>query len=385
MGELRIYEIGTNFWVIKSEEKDFHRNIYFKRFEGANGKAVNMIMDPGTKKDLPNIMLVSKKLFGGIQNLHLIFLSHQDPDLTSIVPALMATAPKTKVIASIDTWRLLKMYGGIPEKRFLAVEGFKGDILNIKSTGHQIRFVNATYCHFRGAMMFYDLESKILFTGDFMGGVDSRDGEGVYATEDSWDGIALFHEIYMPSSKAVKETINRITLLEPFPEVIAPQHGDVIKGGLLLDFLSRLYNLEVGIELLAKDTPEKDLTIMAINDFLDKMKEHFSSFHDRLVERLRKVEDFTPSFIFKGDSISDLKLSTTDAIKTIWKMIDALTEDENVNEIRTFFISSLDQFNVEPPFEVETSENVETLLERTGDLEGDIEDLIEGINNSNNS
>lgn len=377
MAELRIYEIGKNFYVIKSDEKDFHRNIYFRKFVGENGKMINMIMDPGTKKDLPNIMLVAKKLFGGIQNLHLIFLSHQDPDLTSVVPALMATAPRAKIIASIDTWRLLKMYGGIPEKRFLAVEGFKGDILNIKSTGHQIRFVNATYCHFRGAMMFYDMETKILFSGDFMGGVDSRVGEDVYATEESWDGIALFHEIYMPSSKAVKETINRITLLDPFPEIIAPQHGDVIKGGLLLDFLSRAYNLEVGVELLAKDTPEKDLTIMAINEFLNKIKEIYASFHDRLVERLRKVEDFTPSFIFKGDEVSDLKLSTNDALKTIWKMIEALSEGEDINELRTYFISSLDQFNVEPPFEVETSEDSGEMIERTGDLDGkDIEDLI---------
>ncbi len=374
--ELKIYEIGKGFYLVRSDEKDFHRNIYFKRFSNDKGKAINMVMDPGTKKDLPNLILATKKLFGGIQNTHLIFLSHQDPDLTSVVPALLATAPKAKIFASIDTWRLLKMYGGIPEDRFMAIEDFKGDILNIKATGHKIRFVNATYCHFRGAMMFYDLETKILFTGDFFAGVDTRkDGEGVYATEESWDGISLFHEIYMPSTRALQETINRITLLEPFPDIIAPQHGDVIKGGLLLDFISRLYNLEVGIELLEKDTPEKDLTILAINEFLDKMKSVDPSFHKKLIEKLKVAKDFTPPFVFSGDVITDLKLSTTEAIKAIWNMADFLYSGENIEEIRTYFLSALDQYNVDHPFIVEESEK-EEFVERTGELKDDLEDLI---------
>ena len=375
MAENKIIEVGKRFYLIKSNEKDFHRNIYFKRFANESGKAVNMIMDPGTKTDLPNLLETAKRLFGGIQNTHLIFLSHQDPDLTSVVPVLMATAPKAKIISSIDTWRLLKMYGGIPEKRFIAIEDFKSDVLNIKATGHKIKFVSARYCHFRGAMMFFDYETNILFTGDFAGGVDTRKGEGVYATEESWDGISLFHQIYMPTNVAIKETIDRITLLSPLPEIIAPQHGDVIKGDLVTEFLSRLYDLEVGIDLIHRKDPAKELAILAINAYLDQIKETYKAFYIKLINSLKKSSNFTSTFIFTEDSITDLKLTTTDALKIIWDKIDLLAQPQNVSELRTYFVSALEQYDVSHPFvassdeeEAEIMENPEAVEEDDGEL-----------------
>jgi len=371
MGDLKINELGKGYYLIKSAEKDFHRNIYFKRFTNESGKAVNMIMDPGTKTDLPNLLATSKRLFGGIQNTHLIFLSHQDPDLTSVVPVLMATAPKAKIIASIDTWRLLKMYGGIPEKRFIAIEDFKSDVLNIKATGHKIKFVSARYCHFRGAMMFFDYETNILFTGDFSGGVDTRKGDGFYATEESWDGISLFHQIYMPTNVAIKETIDRITLLSPMPEIIAPQHGDVIKGALVTDFLSRLYDLEVGIDLIHRKDPAKELAILAINAYLDQVKEIYKAFYIKLLTSLKKSSNFTSTFIFTGDSITDLKLTTSDALRIIWDKIDVLAEEKNINDLRAYFVSALEQYDVSHPFVASSSEEEAEIMENPEDFDDD--------------
>ncbi len=354
------YKIGKDFYLLKSSEADFHRNIYFRVFRGEK-RNVNLIMDPGTKQDLNGLMTVAKELFGGINNLDLIFISHQDPDLTSVLPSLLAIAPKAKIISSIDTWRLVKMYGDLNEGRFIAIENFKSDILTIKSSGHRIRFVPATYCHFRGAMMLYDYENRILFTGDFMGGVDTRKGEGIFANESSWEGIKMFHEIYMPVSMAVKETIDRISTLNPFPEVIAPQHGDVIKDDLAIDFLTRLYDLEVGFDLMRKVEPEKELTIVALNSFLEQTRKLYAEFATELFNSISSAGNFTSPFIVKGDSLVDLKLPSLDAIHTIWSKIDLLADPSLENEIKTLFIATLEQYNV--PHDLRLEEKLEEVEE----------------------
>ncbi len=357
------HKIGKDFYLLKSSEPDFHRNIYFRVFRG-DSRNVNMIMDPGTKQDLNDIITVAKELFGGINNLDLIFISHQDPDLTSVLPSLLAIAPKAKIIASIDTWRLVKMYGDLNENRFIAIENFKSDVLTIKSSGHRIRFVPATYCHFRGAMMLYDYENKILFTGDFMGGVDTRKGEGIYANEASWEGIKMFHEIYMPVSLAIKETIDRISTLNPFPEIIAPQHGDVLKDDYVVEFLTRLYDLEVGFDLMRKIEPEKELTIVALNSFYEQIKKTHPDFAEALFKSMSSAGNFTSPFIVKGESLVDLKLPSLDAIHAIWSKIALLADPASENDIKTMFIATLEQYNV--PHDLKIEEKVE-----------DIEDLFD--------
>lgn len=123
-----------------------------------------MLMDPGTKLDIASLLDVLKELIGGIQNIDIVFLSHQDPDVTSNCNTVLTAAPRSSVIASIDTWRLISMYG-ISEKRFISTEKPGFGTLNLKRTGHKIQFVPARFCHFRGAMMFYGHESNILFPG----------------------------------------------------------------------------------------------------------------------------------------------------------------------------------------------------------------------------
>ena len=97
-------------------------------------------MDPGTRLDMPKLVKALQELIGGIQNLDLIFVSHQDPDLTSNLPALLASAPRAIILASIDTWRLIRMYG-IEERRFKAVEEFRSQVLKIKKTVHTIQIL----------------------------------------------------------------------------------------------------------------------------------------------------------------------------------------------------------------------------------------------------
>jgi len=341
MGNEMIHEIGKDFFLLKSREKDFHRNIYLKRFIGAGGSSVNMICDPGTRLDITLIVGALKELIGGIENIHLVFLSHQDPDLTSNINVFLTGSPSAKIVCSIDTWRLVRMYG-IEDTRYYAVENFKNKILRIGKTGHRVQFVPALFCHFRGAMMFYDLESKILFSGDFLGGINSRKGADVYATEESWSGISIFHQLYMPSNDALRETVQRIGLLNPIPDSIAPQHGDVIKGDLVVEFLTRLLTLDVGFDVIKKEEPQKELFLSAVNSFMDFVSAKYPAVHKTLLAELKKTGTFTTIFVIAGSSIIDIKVRAVEAITSLWDTIRTISEPGNLSELKTMLIQNLD-------------------------------------------
>ena len=365
MSDLERYEIKEGVYLLKSDEEDFHRNIYLRVFS-RKGEKVSILIDPGTKLDMPALLQHLKELIGGVQHLDLIFLSHQDPDVSSNLSALLASAPRAVVIASVDTWRLVRMYG-IDQRRFKAVEEFRTDRLRIKKTGHMIQLVPAYFCHFRGAMMLYDIESRVLFSGDFMSGVNTKEGKGIFAREDSWEGIHLFHQIYMPSTAALRETIGRIGMLNPLPEIIAPQHGDLVEGELVMDFLNRLAELPVGMDFLLSIQPEKDRILLSINEFLEQLRESRPQVFRLLLDELRRPDSFTSPFVFTGEAVTDLKLSTRGAVLYLWRVLQRLVPERDAQEIKVSLVEALDRHDLEiPPELAETREYI--------DLSGLIED-----------
>ena len=186
----------------------------------------------------------------------------------------------------------------------------------------------------------------MLFTGDFMGGVNSRNGDGVFATEDSWEGIKLFHQLYMPSTKAVRKTVERISMLNPFPEVIAPQHGDVIRGPLVTEFLSRMSQLEVGIDLVEENNPEVDLTLLGINTFLELLGVNFPEVRNDFLERFQKGNDFTSPFLFEKGVVTSIKVSPDNALLQVYSVISELGDRETRQHLRAMFLDSLDQLDI---------------------------------------
>lgn len=341
---VQIHEIGEQFFLLRSQEKDFHRNIYLKRFVG-NGAEINMVCDPGTKLDMPMLLEALDNLIGGVRNLHIVFLSHQDPDVSSNTPALLQLAPRSSLIASIDTWRLVKMYG-IEERRFYGAESFKSAVLVVKGTGHRIRLVPAHYCHFRGALMFFDPASRVLFSGDLFGGLDTRKGDGIWADESSWEGISLFHQIYMPSRRAISATIDRIAMLAPAPLVIAPQHADVIKGELVTEFAARLAVLEVGVDVAAKPEAEKELLLLALNDALDSLRSRDAALHERVVQELQEPHGFTTLFTFTSRSLTDVKVASDDALAFLWKSLERIAPADVLPGLKAMLVTSLEQFSL---------------------------------------
>jgi hypothetical protein len=120
------------------------------------------------------------------------------------------------------------------------------------TTGQEVLFVPTPYCHFRGAVMYYDVESRVLFSGDLFGGLSND--PSLLSMKPAWDGIDAFHQLYMPTGRAVRRAIERVRKLDPAPLLIAPQHGAMIPATQIDALLSHLERLPMGLDLEPRGT-----------------------------------------------------------------------------------------------------------------------------------
>ncbi len=161
------------------------------------------------------------------------------------VRPLRTTVPH--VLCTTDTWRLMHYYN-IPREQFIDVQDYVPHGARLP-TGDQNIPVPSLFCHFVGAMMLYDPANRALFSGDLFGGVTDEDAEGLFGDESDWTGMRAFHQIYMPTNKVLQTAIDNIRRLDPPPMVIAPQHGRVIRGKWVEEFMGRLEELPVGLDI----------------------------------------------------------------------------------------------------------------------------------------
>lgn len=248
-------EIAPNtYWVGKRDEGSvFFANPYLRTFSGvdeASGKSqvFNLLIDPGSSSDFSVVHTKVSSLIGGMDKISALFINHQDPDVGASASIISARyAPKAALLCSEDTWRLI-VHQNLPRDRFIPTEKFKNGIK--LPTGHRVLPVPSPFCHFRGAVMLYDPETRVLFTGDLFGGLTEATAQGLYADESDWAGIRAFHQIYMPVNIALSRVVETIRALEPKVEIIAPQHGRVIRGPLVEEFLDRISRLQVGLDIM---------------------------------------------------------------------------------------------------------------------------------------
>src|SRR5690606_23581297 len=164
-------EIAPNtYWVGKREEKGvFFSNPYLRTFSGVDAtsgktQVFNLLIDPGSSSDFSVVHTKVSSLIGGMDKISALFINHQDPDVGASASIISARyAPKAAILCSEDTWRLI-VHQNLPRDRFIPTEKFKTGIR--LPTGHRVIPVPSPFCHFRGAVMLYDPETRVLFTGD---------------------------------------------------------------------------------------------------------------------------------------------------------------------------------------------------------------------------
>lgn len=246
---------GT-FWVGKRDPRSiFHSNSYLRVFENTEHSPrtqFNVLIDPGSHVDFSVVAAKTAKVLGGLDRLSLIHINHQDPDVGSSAPMLLSRyAPRAHVFASEDTWRLICHFG-LPRDRFVSAERYRG-VLPLP-TGHELHLVPTPFCHFRGALALYDPQTRVLFSGDLFGGLTAEGELELDARGEEWPGIRAFHQLYMPTRQALKRAVDTIRALTPAVECIAPQHGRILRGDVMHEYLERMANLPVGMDLIDEST-----------------------------------------------------------------------------------------------------------------------------------
>lgn len=248
-------QVAERCWMIghRNPTSLLQCNTYLRLFPNAR-QGTSICIDPGSQFDAPVIEANLNSLIGG-GGLDFITVNHQDPDVTGNLSALCHSNPAATVMLTEDTWRLVQHLcvrpGGL---QFPPALGSSRQTL---PGGIGWQPVPTPFCHFRGAMAWYDPESRTLFSGDLFGGLNQLGRVHLFAEESDWSGIAQFHQIYMPMREVLRYAVRQIRSLSPAVKVIAPQHGHVITGDLVPLFLERMEQLLVGFDLLAMELDER--------------------------------------------------------------------------------------------------------------------------------
>lgn len=245
LDNVRPFEIApSTYWVGKRDPQAiFHSNPYLR----STKEGECLVIDPGSSSDFAVVSAKVGSLVGGMGAVTGMFINHQDPDVGSSAAMISNRyAPEASIFCSDPTWRLI-VHLNLPRDRFVDLDRHR----------HGFRFghddllpVPSPFCHFRGAVMLYDPSTRVLFTGDFLGGVTEPGAQGVWADKSDWSGIRAFHQTYMPTQRVLANTVRAIRELDMPIDVVAPQHGRLLRGSLIHEFLDRLERLPVGLDLM---------------------------------------------------------------------------------------------------------------------------------------
>ncbi|NTX04758.1 hypothetical protein HUA74_24545 [Myxococcus sp. CA051A] len=328
--DLRIVPVEIapeTFWVGKREPGNiFYANPYLRRFRGTDTKTqraseFNLLIDPGSSSDFSTIHTKVTSLIGGMERLSALFINHQDPDVGSSASIISARyAPRAGLLCSEDTWRLI-VHQNLPRNRFIPTEKFAQGLS--VPTGHKLLPVPSPFCHFRGAVMLYDPQTRVLFTGDLFGGLTDANAKGLWADESDWSGIRAFHQIYMPVNAALARVVATIRKLTPAVEIIAPQHGRVIRGPLVQQFLERMEKLQVGLDIM--DEAQDRTHLQAWNSVVDRVLALARGYlGDSVDVKLGASEDLSDTSTFDGNRLVVNRLGKW----TVEHVVDVLCKGE---------------------------------------------------------
>ncbi len=176
-----------------------------------------------------------------------MILCHQDPDVAASMVSWLEINPDMKVFTSPRTNVLLPHYG-VADYNFYDTTEEPSYLLPSRN---QLRFIEAPFLHFPGAITTYDSASRFLLSGDIFAALDL---DWTLTVNDFSEHIAkmdLFHMDYMASNLAARGFVRRLDGIEL--DGILPQHGSVIKKDHVPLALDYLENLRCGLDIIYAD------------------------------------------------------------------------------------------------------------------------------------
>lgn len=214
-----------------------------------NGKAA--LIDPGGDLLYTPLWLAITG-YVQLQDVRWILASHQDPDIVGAVGRWLANTPSQ--VACSRLWGRFVPHnvsnyqqGKLGEERYHLIPDGGGKLPFGQSALYALP---GHFMHSVGNFCFYDPVSRILFSGDIGSSLIPSGEKYQFVSDFKYHvaSMAGFHRRYMTSNRVLKLWVSMVRQLHP--AMIVPQHGLPMKGEVMDAFLSWLYDLECGVDLL---------------------------------------------------------------------------------------------------------------------------------------
>ena len=223
------------YWVGELMENDaFQCHAYLI----VDGKE-SILIDSGSMLEFENIKAKVTSVIP-LKNIKYIVAHHQDPDVCANIPAFERDIDRDdlEIISHSRNIALIKHYG--IKSKYYIIEDHE---FKLKIKNNTLSFLTTPYAHAPGAFVTYLENKKILFSSDIFGAVEEN--WHFFANKDYSKEIKLFHENYMPSQDILNYALDKIQPLDL--ELIAPQHGSLIKNKYINLVIDELRKLKCGL------------------------------------------------------------------------------------------------------------------------------------------
>jgi flavorubredoxin len=240
-------------------ENDTHKNIFYSDLSvGTMVQAnqhlivhnkVGMLLDPGGHKVYTQLFsrLAKEIPINGLKHL---FFSHQDPDIIAAANGWLMITDAKAYLSGL--WSRFIPHFGVDDLVVRKITPIPDEGMCVDVGGAEIKFIPAHFLHSAGNFQVYDSVSKILYTGD-LGASLGQDYDIAENFDDHVQYMKGFHQRYLPHSKALKMWVNTVRKLDV--DIIAPQHGAMMKGEMVGQFIDWLETLDCGLELMGDSFP----------------------------------------------------------------------------------------------------------------------------------
>jgi len=199
----------------------------------------SIIVDSGSMLEFEEVKAKIESVTD-LKNIKYIIAHHQDPDVCSNITAFEQAIQRDDllIVTHPRNITLIKHYG--IKSSYYDIEKYD---YQLHTKNHSLEFLTTPYAHAPGAFTTYDKKSKILFSSDIFGGLEIS--WHFWANDDYFKEIKLFHEDYMPSQDILYYALEKFKKLDL--EIIAPQHGSLIKKRCIAPLIEKLENLKCGL------------------------------------------------------------------------------------------------------------------------------------------
>jgi hypothetical protein len=221
--------------------------------------------------------------------------------------------------------------------------------------------------------MLYDLESRILFTGDFMGGIAATD---LFATRANWSGVKAFHQLYMPSNEAIRLAVRRIRELQPAPLMIAPQHGSIIQSEDIPFFLDQMEKLRVGLDIITTFDEIMPQLIAGLNEIIATVRGTIGEDNVNNTMKMFHADGSYPAIfaLSSEGKITEIKGDPIESIESLIRMFFRNCDDQQKSILKAIILRILILRNL-PTFDTLLAEEYPpevVLFEDTSSSDSDV-------------